>query len=76
MVEKTESQELEMAQQRDHQRLIDMIADLREEERGRGRFMTSEGPWQTHVTEIDGQGAQVAPSTCSRSADCEFLKAL
>ena len=70
MVKKNESQELEMAQ-----RLIDMIADLREE-RERGRFITSEGPWQTHVTEIDGQGAQVAPSTCSRSADCEFFKAL
>jgi hypothetical protein len=73
MVKKNESQEQEMAQQRDHQRLIDMIADLREEERETGRFITSEGPWQTHVTEIDRLGAQVAPSTCSRSADCEFF---
>jgi hypothetical protein len=44
MVKKSETQEREMARLRDHQQLIDMIADLREEVRQRGRLITSEAP--------------------------------
>ena len=44
MVKKSESQEREMARLRDHQQLIDMIAELREEVRQRGRLVTSEAP--------------------------------
>lgn len=43
MVKKSETQEREMARMRDHQQLIDMIADLREEVRQR-RLITSEAP--------------------------------
>jgi hypothetical protein len=44
MVKKSESQDREMARLRDHQQLIDMIAELREEVRQRGRLLTSEAP--------------------------------
>lgn len=44
MVKKSESQDREMARLRDHQQLIDMIAELREEVRQRGRLITSEAP--------------------------------
>lgn len=44
MVKKSESQDREMARLRDHQQLIDMIADLREEVTQRGRLVTPETP--------------------------------
>jgi hypothetical protein len=74
MVKKKEIQELEMTQQHNHQQLTDTIADL-QEARKRGHFITSEAPWQAHVTETDGQGAPMVSSTRRRTADCECFKA-
>jgi hypothetical protein len=44
MVKKNESQERELARQRDHQLLFDMVADLREEVLKRGRLNALEAP--------------------------------
>ncbi|KAH9989790.1 kinase-like domain-containing protein [Russula vinacea] len=74
LIKNSESQEREMARQRGHQQLVDMIAVLLEEVRKIGQFKTSELPQlcellQTQVVEVDGQGGvpQVASSPRSKS---------
>jgi hypothetical protein len=44
MIKNSESQEQEMARQRNHQQLVDMIAALLEEVRKIGQFKISEAP--------------------------------
>jgi hypothetical protein len=52
MMKNSESQEREMARQRDHQQLFDMIAVLLEEVRIRGRSITSEAPQPRELAQV------------------------
>lgn len=53
MVKESETQEQEMARQRDHQQILDMIADLREEMQKRERSIALEAPhWHELLPQV------------------------